>query len=37
MSKDEIIVKGEIIILIRGGRILKIPFSGKTIIPDVFI
>jgi hypothetical protein len=36
-SKEEVSIKGEIVINIRGGRILKIPFTGKTIIPDVFI
>lgn len=30
-------MKGEIIIVIRGGKILKIPFIGTTIIPKVEI
>lgn len=30
-------MKGDIIIMIRGGKILKIPFVGTTIIPDVEI
>jgi hypothetical protein len=37
LVKEEATVKGEIVILIRGGRVLKIPFSGRTIIPEVVI
>jgi hypothetical protein len=36
-SKDEVAVKGEILVHIRGGRVLKVPFSGRTVIPDVSI
>ena len=36
-AKEEVNVKGEIMILIRGGRVLKIPFSARTIIPEVVI
>jgi hypothetical protein len=35
--KEEVNVKGEIVILIRGGRVLRVPFTGRTIIPDVVI
>ena len=37
LSKEEIAVKGEVVIFIRGGRVLKIPFTGRTVIPDVSI
>jgi hypothetical protein len=36
-SKEEKTIKGEIIVVIRGGRILKVPFVGTTIIPKVEI
>lgn len=36
-SKDERTVRGELLILIRGGRILKVPFVATTIIPKVEI
>ena len=36
-AKDETDVKVDIPILIRGGRLLKLPFQVRTIIPDVVI
>lgn len=30
-------IKGDIVVLIRGGRILKLPFAAQTIIPAVSI
>jgi hypothetical protein len=36
-AKDERTVRGEILILIRGGRVLKVPFVASTIIPRVEI
>jgi hypothetical protein len=30
-------VKGDIVVLIRGGRVLKLPFTAQTIIPQVEI
>ena len=37
LAKEETDVKTDIQILIRGGRVLKIPFQVKTIIPAVEI
>ena len=36
-TRDETDVKTDIIILIRGGRVLKIPFLVRTVIPRVEI
>ncbi|KAL4498636.1 hypothetical protein ABPG72_019754 [Tetrahymena utriculariae] len=36
-SKKECNIKGDIVILIRGGKTLKLPFSVQTIIPDIQI
>jgi hypothetical protein len=36
-SKEEKTVKGEIIIFIRGSKILKVPFIATTVIPNVQI
>lgn len=36
-SKKESQIKGEIVINIRGGKTLKLPFSVTTIIPDIQI
>lgn len=33
--KRECSVNSEIVILIRGGRTLRLPFSATTIIPDI--
>ena len=35
--REEKLIKGDIIVSIRGGRILKLPFSAQTIIPKVEI
>lgn len=37
LCNTEKIVKGDIVVLIRGGRILKLPFAAQTIIPAVSI
>ena len=37
IAKEEVAVKGDIVILIRGGRVLRIPFTARTIIPEVVI
>lgn len=37
LCSQEKVIKGDIVVLIRGGRVLKIPFSAKTIIPLVSI
>ncbi|EWS70940.1 flagellar associated protein, putative (macronuclear) [Tetrahymena thermophila SB210] len=37
LSNQENTFKGDIIVYIRGGRILKLPFQGQTIIPQVSI
>ncbi len=33
LCKDEKTIKGEISVLIRGGKILKVPFYAQSIIP----
>lgn len=36
-SKDERTIKGDIIIFIRGGKVMKVPFTATTIIPKIDI
>lgn len=37
MSKTETVVKGDVLIYIRGGKTIQIPFYAKSIIPNIVI